>query len=137
MHQYGWMPERSPDSLMSTVMRHPRLSPLGDRSRPDDRQDSHPTHCRCIVDHLPPEMLEADILGLIGVASDVPITWFPGPGYVWCLVTVPEPDALAMEQHLDGLELDDHHTLRCEAMGARDSIYAAPGSDPASVASLQ
>lgn len=80
------------------------------------------------MDHLPPEMSEADFRELIGVASEVPITWFPGHDYVWCLVTVPEAEAIGMEQRLDGLELDDQHTLRCEAMGSRRSSYASSES---------
>jgi hypothetical protein len=80
------------------------------------------------VDHLPPEMSEVDFRELIGVASHVPITWFPGHEYVWCLVTLPEAEALVMEQRLDGLELDDQHTLRCEAIGSRRSSYASSES---------
>jgi len=124
MHPFRSMPQQSPATSVSSAIWQTRLPRLRDRSDQAIVQ-KHTTCCHCIVDHLPPEMSEANLRALMGVATDVPITWFPGYPYVWCLVSVTEAEALAMEQRLDGLELDDQYTLRCEAIGSRGSTYAS------------
>jgi hypothetical protein len=122
------MPESSTGILAPSAMGQTRLSEFSNGSGRADVQQPPITPYCCLVDHLPPEMSEAHFRDLIGVVSHVPITWFPGPEYVWCLVTLSEADAIAMEQRLDGLELDDQHTLRCEAIGSRRSAYASAES---------
>lgn len=126
MLPFYWMLQKPPAPLAPSESRQTRWPQLRNRSRLADGQA--PPRYRCLVDLLPPGMSEANLRDLIGVEADVSITWFPGPGYVWCLVSVPEPEALAMERRLDGLELDDHHTLRCEAIGSGASTYASPWS---------
>jgi len=128
MLSFYWMPERPTGISAPSATRQTRWSELGNGSGLADVQQPSITSCCCLVDHLPPEMSEADFRELIGVASHVPITWFPGHEYVWCLVMLPEAEAIAMEQCLDGLELDDQHTLRCEAIGSRRSSYASSES---------
>jgi hypothetical protein len=124
MFTFRSTPERPPTTSVPSALWQTRLSRLRNRAGRTNVQ-KHTARYRCIVDHLPPEMSEATFRDFIGVAADVPITWFPGDPYAWCLVSVTEAEALAMEQRLDGLELDDQHTLRCEAMGAGESLYAS------------
>jgi len=128
MRPFYWIPERPMGLSAPSPIESLWLSELRKGSSLADGQQPPITSYRCLVDHLPPEMFEEDFRELIEVVSHVPILWFPGHEYVWCLVTVPEAEAITMEQRLDGLELDDQHTLRCEAIGSRRSSYASSES---------
>jgi hypothetical protein len=123
MRQFYSMSQKLTETPASAEIWQSRLPRL--RNRPNDVAQQQATSCRCIVDHLPPDMSEEEFRELIEIAPDVPITWFPGSDYIWCLVSVTEAEALVMEQRLDGLVLDDEHTLRCEAIGSGGSTYAS------------
>jgi hypothetical protein len=120
-----WMPESPLTTSVPAAIWQTRLPPYRSRFDLAKARKQPAARYRCIVDHIPPEMSEATFRDLIGVATDVPIAWFPSPEYAWCLVSVTEAQALAMEQRLDGLELDDQHILRCEAIGSGGSNYAS------------
>ena len=137
MPPFCWMPERLTNISAPSAIGHTRLSERRNGSDLADVKRAPKTSYRCLVDHLPPDMSEAIFRAFIGVAADVPITWFPGHEYVWCIVNVSETEALAMERYLDGLELDDQHTLRCEAIGVGGSTYASSWSHQMSVASSE